>query len=97
VLPATSARSWLRAQRRWLHLAVRRQRHGGCDAHVQSPGFDTFKDFTMVGRVGRSDLLLIAPLDSGLRRLSDLIDRRAASGQPELCVGRRGFARAHVG
>lgn len=43
------------------------------------PGFDVLKDFTMVGRVSVSDLLVIAPADSGLRSIADLIERARKS------------------
>ena len=47
----------------------------------RKPGFDVLKDFTMVGRVSTSDLLVIAPADSGLRSIADLADRARKSPQ----------------
>ncbi len=41
----------------------------------KKPGFDVLKDFTMVGRISASDLLVIAPVDSGLRNIADLAER----------------------
>ena len=55
------------------------------------PGFDALKDFAMVGRISKADLLLIAPLDSGLRTLGDLIDRARKS------PGKLNFASCGVG
>ncbi len=56
----------------WLYAATSL---AGAMRMYKNPGFDVFKDFAMVGRIGRSDLLLIAPLNSGLRHLGDLIER----------------------
>ncbi len=47
----------------------------------RKPGFDVLKDFIMVGRVSTSDLLVIAPADSGLRSIADLADRARKSPQ----------------
>ena len=47
----------------------------------RKPGFDVLKDFTMVGRVSTSDLLVIAPADSGLRSIAALADRARKSPQ----------------
>lgn len=41
----------------------------------RKPGFDVLKDFVMVGRMSVSDLVVIAPVDSGMRTLADLIER----------------------
>lgn len=56
----------------WLYAATSL---AGAMRMYKNPGFDVFKDFAMVGRIGRSDLVLIASLNSGLRSLNDLIDR----------------------
>lgn len=45
----------------------------------KKPGFDVLKDFSMVGRVSISDLLVIAPADSGLRNITDLAERARKS------------------
>jgi tripartite-type tricarboxylate transporter receptor subunit TctC len=45
----------------------------------KKPGFDVLKDFSMVGRVSSSDLLVVAPADAGLRNIADLIDRARKS------------------
>lgn len=47
----------------------------------KKPGFDVLKDFTMVGRISISDLLVIAPADSGLRSIADLAERARKSAQ----------------
>lgn len=45
----------------------------------KKPGFDVLKDFTMVGRVSVSDLLVVAPADGGLRNIADLVERARKS------------------
>jgi tripartite-type tricarboxylate transporter receptor subunit TctC len=47
----------------------------------RKPGFDVLKDFVMVGRISISDLLVIAPADSGLRSIADLAERARRSPQ----------------
>jgi tripartite-type tricarboxylate transporter receptor subunit TctC len=41
----------------------------------KKPGFDLLRDFAMVGRTTTAEMLLVAPVDSGLRTVNDLIDR----------------------
>lgn len=41
----------------------------------RKPGYDVLKDFAMVGRISVSDLLVIAPVDSGLHSVGDLLER----------------------
>lgn len=57
----------------------------------RKPGFDVLTDFTMVGGISASDLLVIAPVDSGLRSVGDLIER--ARNNP----GKLNFASGGVG
>lgn len=45
----------------------------------KKPGFDVMKDFTLVGRISTSDLLVIAPADGPLRNIADLADRARKS------------------
>ena len=45
----------------------------------KKPGFDVLKDFTMVGRVSMSDLVVIAQADAGLRNIADLVERARKS------------------
>jgi len=41
----------------------------------RSPGFDTLKDFTHVGRIGTSDVLLVVHADSGIASARALLER----------------------
>jgi tripartite-type tricarboxylate transporter receptor subunit TctC len=49
-----------------VHAATMRMR--------KNPGFDILKDFTMVGRTSTAEMLLVAPVNSGLKTLKDLVD-----------------------
>ncbi|MEY4751955.1 MAG: hypothetical protein RIQ60_4169 [Pseudomonadota bacterium] len=61
------------------------------------PGFDVLKDFAMVGRISTSDLMVIAPVDSGLRNVADLLDRaRKSPGKLNYATGGVGSP-AHLG
>ncbi|MFO1288540.1 MAG: tripartite tricarboxylate transporter substrate binding protein [Rubrivivax sp.] len=63
----------------------------------KKPGFDVLKDFAMVGRISVSDLLVIAPVDSGLRNLGDLLERaRRNPGKLNYASGGVGSP-AHLG
>jgi tripartite-type tricarboxylate transporter receptor subunit TctC len=63
----------------------------------KKPGFDVLKDFAMVGRISLSDLVVIAPVDSGLRSLGDLIERaRRNPGKLSFASGGIGSP-AHMG
>jgi tripartite-type tricarboxylate transporter receptor subunit TctC len=63
----------------------------------RKPGFDVLKDFAMVGRISVSDLVVIAPVDSGLRNLNDLIERaRKNPGKLSFASGGIGSP-AHMG
>lgn len=41
----------------------------------KSPGFDVMKDFTHVGRIGSSDVVVVVPADAGIKSLAELIER----------------------
>ena len=57
----------------------------------RKPGFDILKDFEMVGRTGTSEMLVIVPVDSGLRTVSDLIDlARQSPGKLNFASGGAG-------
>lgn len=63
----------------------------------RKPGFDVLKDFAMVGRISVSDLVVIAPVDSGLHSLNDLIERaRKNPGKLSFASGGIGSP-AHMG
>jgi len=63
----------------------------------RKPGFDVLKDFAMVGRISVSDLVVIAPIDSGLRSLNDLVERaRKNPGKLSFASGGIGSP-AHMG
>jgi len=57
----------------------------------RKPGFDVFKDFTHVGRITQSDVVLVVNADSGIKSLNDLIER--ARKQP----GKLSYASGGVG
>ena len=61
------------------------------------PGFDVLKDFTMVGRVSISDLLVIAPADSGLRSIADLAERARKTPQGLMYASGGIGSPAHMG
>jgi tripartite-type tricarboxylate transporter receptor subunit TctC len=48
--------------------------HAATMSMRKKPGFDILKDFAMVGRTGTAEMLLVAPVDSGLKTVNDLID-----------------------
>ena len=63
----------------------------------KKPGFDVLKDFTMIGRISISDLLVITPVDSGLRNVNDLLERaRKSPGMLNFASGGVGSP-AHLG
>ncbi|MFN0161230.1 MAG: Bug family tripartite tricarboxylate transporter substrate binding protein [Burkholderiales bacterium] len=63
----------------------------------KNPGFDVLKDFTMVGRMTITDLLVIAPVDAGLRTVGDLLERaRKNPGKLNFASGGVGSP-AHMG
>lgn len=61
------------------------------------PGFDVLKDFTMVGRISISDLLVIAPADSGLRSIADLAERARKAPQGLMYASGGIGSPAHMG
>lgn len=63
----------------------------------RKPGFDVLKDFTMVGRVSISDLLVIAPADSGLRSIADLAERARKTPQGLMYASGGIGSPAHMG
>ncbi len=63
----------------------------------RKPGFDVLKDFTMVGRMSISDLVVIAPVDAGMRTMADLLERaRKRPGELNWASGGVGSP-AHMG
>jgi tripartite-type tricarboxylate transporter receptor subunit TctC len=63
----------------------------------RKPGFDVLKDFTMVGRVSISDLLVIAPADGGLRSIADLAERARKTPQGLMYASGGIGSPAHMG
>lgn len=61
------------------------------------PGFDVLKDFTMVGRISISDLLVIAPADTGLRSIADLAERARKTPQGLMYASGGIGSPAHMG
>ena len=57
----------------------------------RKPGFDVMKDFTHVGRIAQSDVLLVVNADSGITTVKQLIER----GRKE--PGKLAFASGGVG
>ena len=57
----------------------------------RKPGFDVFKDFTHVGRITQSDVVLVVSPESGITSLKDLVER--ARKQP----GKLSYASGGVG
>jgi len=63
----------------------------------RKPGFDVFKDFTHVGRITQSDIVLVVSPESGITSLKELLDRaRAHPGKLSYASGGVGSP-AHLG
>ena len=63
----------------------------------RKPGFDVFKDFTHVGRITQSDVVIVVSPDSGITSLKDLLERaRKHPGKLSFASGGVGTP-AHMG
>jgi tripartite-type tricarboxylate transporter receptor subunit TctC len=63
----------------------------------RKPGFDVMKDFTHVGRIAQSDVLLVVSAESGITTLKDLVERgRKNPGKLAFASGGVGSP-AHMG